>query len=67
MTTTEARDRDRPRGGPCLLCRTNDEGPNYPNLIDHIHTTHADLAEILAQIMIDMAQMQRQIKGLSSR
>jgi hypothetical protein len=66
--TTMTVERNRPRGGPCLLCRSEtDEEPNFYDLYDHIRTTHVDLVEPIGELMIQVAQMKRQIQGLSSR
>jgi hypothetical protein len=59
-------ERDRPRRGPCLLCGSEDD-PSEEDLPKHIRTNHVDPAEPLAQLMIDVAQLKRQIKGLSTR
>jgi hypothetical protein len=57
------KERDRPRSGPCLLCRIEDDKePNFPDLPGHIRTTHVDLVEPLAELMIQVAQLKRLIK-----
>lgn len=50
------------------MCRSEtDEEPNFSDLYDHIRTTHVDLVEPIGELMIQVAQMKRQIQGLSSR
>jgi hypothetical protein len=62
------RERGRPRSGQCLLCRSEDDKePNFPDLPGHIRTIHVDIVEPIAELMIQVAQMKRQIQGLSSR
>lgn len=57
-----AKDRDRPRSGPCLLCRELDD-KNFQDLHQHIRTTHVDLVEPIAELMIEVAQIRRQLNG----
>jgi hypothetical protein len=58
--------RDTPRPGPCLLCSSENDY-SYPDLPHHLRTQHGDMADPVAELMIQMGQLKNQVKGLSTR
>jgi hypothetical protein len=60
-----AKDKDRTRTGPCLLYGELDDKNSIQDLHQHIRPMNVDLVEPIAELMIEVARIRRQLNGQS--